>query len=156
MRESQRLHPWPPGNRREIDDVAGRLRAALAPEALVALLEEGRRTAPWGAVAQALETLAPPAGLHAGDAPPGAARRHAGPLTAREREVAALVAAGLTNRRIAARLAVSERTVDAHVARVLAKLGAASRAQIAGRLRRTPPPDRAKRSGPVGSPVGTP
>jgi hypothetical protein len=51
-----------------------------------------------------------------------------------------LVAAGLTNRRIAARLGVSERTVDTRVARVLAKLGAASRAQVAGRLGGAGPP----------------
>jgi predicted ATPase/DNA-binding CsgD family transcriptional regulator len=53
------------------------------------------------------------------------------PLTRREREIAELIARGLTNRQIAARLFVSERTVDTHVGRVLAKLGCASRAQVA-------------------------
>ena len=53
------------------------------------------------------------------------------PLTRREREIAELIAPGLTNRQIAARLFVSERTVDTHVGRVLAKLGCASRAQVA-------------------------
>jgi predicted ATPase/DNA-binding CsgD family transcriptional regulator len=52
-------------------------------------------------------------------------------LTAREREVAALVAQGLTNRNIAGRLVVSKRTVDAHVEHILAKLGFASRVQVA-------------------------
>jgi len=52
-------------------------------------------------------------------------------LTAREREVAALVAQGLTNRDIAGRLVVSKRTVDAHVEHILAKLGFASRVQVA-------------------------
>jgi non-specific serine/threonine protein kinase len=52
-------------------------------------------------------------------------------LTPREREVAGLVAQGLTNRSIAARLVVSKRTVDAHVEHILAKLGFNSRVQVA-------------------------
>ena len=52
-------------------------------------------------------------------------------LTAREREVAALVADGLTNRDIAARLVVSKRTVDAHLEHILGKLGYGSRVQVA-------------------------
>jgi non-specific serine/threonine protein kinase len=52
-------------------------------------------------------------------------------LTAREREVAALVAAGLTNKDIAARLVVSKRTVDAHLEHILGKLGYGSRVQVA-------------------------
>jgi DNA-binding CsgD family transcriptional regulator/tetratricopeptide (TPR) repeat protein len=52
-------------------------------------------------------------------------------LTAREREVAALVADGLSNRAIAERLVVSERTVESHVQSVLTKLAFHSRAQIA-------------------------
>ena len=50
-------------------------------------------------------------------------------LTARERQVLDLVAAGLSNRAIAARLHRSERTVENHVAAVLAKLGATSRGE---------------------------
>ncbi len=52
-------------------------------------------------------------------------------LTAREREVAALIARGQTNRAIAARLVISERTADTHVQHILNKLGLDSRAQIA-------------------------
>ncbi|MFC7618383.1 LuxR C-terminal-related transcriptional regulator [Actinokineospora soli] len=52
-------------------------------------------------------------------------------LTAREREVLALLAAGAQNRAIAERLVLSERTVESHVGSVLAKLGVANRAQAA-------------------------
>jgi DNA-binding CsgD family transcriptional regulator len=55
----------------------------------------------------------------------------AGPLTPREREVAALVAQGLTNRQIAARLCLSERTAQNHVQHILTKLGLSNRSQIA-------------------------
>jgi DNA-binding NarL/FixJ family response regulator len=50
-------------------------------------------------------------------------------------EVLDLVAAGLTNAEIAARLHLSPRTVETHVASLLAKLGAADRGQL--RARRT-------------------
>ena len=52
-------------------------------------------------------------------------------LTGREREVAVLVARGLTNREIARTLFLSERTVENHVQHILTKLGFGSRAQIA-------------------------
>ena len=52
-------------------------------------------------------------------------------LTPRERQVAALIAEGLTNRDIAARLVIAERTADGHVENILNKLGFRGRAQIA-------------------------
>jgi DNA-binding CsgD family transcriptional regulator/sugar lactone lactonase YvrE len=52
-------------------------------------------------------------------------------LTRREREVANLVAEGLTNREIAARLFISERTAESHVEQIRGKLGFHSRTQIA-------------------------
>jgi DNA-binding NarL/FixJ family response regulator len=60
-----------------------------------------------------------------------AARESLRALTDREREVATEVAQGSSNADIAARLYMSEATVKAHVSRVLAKLGAANRVQIA-------------------------
>lgn len=63
----------------------------------------------------------------------GRAARAADPLTSREREIAGLVAAGLTNRQIAERLFLSARTVETHVGNILAKLGLANRTQIATR-----------------------
>ncbi len=56
------------------------------------------------------------------------------PLTQREREVALLAAQGLTSRAIGERLYVASRTVDNHLARIYAKLGVASRAELAGVL----------------------
>jgi serine/threonine-protein kinase PknK len=52
-------------------------------------------------------------------------------LTRREREIAELVAEGLTNREIAARLVMAQRTAEGHVARTLSKLGFTSREQLA-------------------------
>lgn len=52
------------------------------------------------------------------------------PITAREREIAMLVAAGLPNREIAARLSVSVRTIDGHLYRMFAKLGIERRDQL--------------------------
>ncbi|WP_037869386.1 helix-turn-helix domain-containing protein, partial [Streptomyces sp. SPB074] len=69
---------------------------------------------------------------------PGPRRRRAGrgaaALTRREREVAGLVAEGLSNREIAERLVISKRTADAHVEHILAKLGVASRAEVGAAL----------------------
>ncbi len=63
----------------------------------------------------------------------------AGPLTAREFEVARLVASGATNREIAAALTVSPKTVSAHIEHILTKLGAGRRAEIAAWVTRVAP-----------------
>jgi DNA-binding NarL/FixJ family response regulator len=52
-------------------------------------------------------------------------------LSARERQVAELVAAGATNRAIAEQLYLSEKTVETHLSRIFRKLGVTSRAQVA-------------------------
>jgi DNA-binding CsgD family transcriptional regulator len=64
--------------------------------------------------------------LGLGDEPSGPAA-----LTPREREVAALLAEGLTNTQLAQRLYISPRTAAVHVSNILSKLGMSSRAEIA-------------------------
>jgi DNA-binding NarL/FixJ family response regulator len=54
-----------------------------------------------------------------------------GPLTAREREIAGLVAAGRTNREVAEQLVLSAKTVEAHLRNIYAKLGIRSRVELA-------------------------
>lgn len=61
------------------------------------------------------------------------------PLTAREREIANLVAAGLTNRQIADRLTVSVRTVEGHLYRACIKLDVTDREALAELMRGEPP-----------------
>ncbi len=90
-------------------EIAGAVRAAAA-----GLIVLDRSLTPWAAA---------PAGAEDGAFAPGDA------LTAREREVLALMARGLPNKQIAARLAISLHTVKFHVASVLAKMGAASRTE---------------------------
>jgi predicted ATPase/DNA-binding CsgD family transcriptional regulator len=56
-------------------------------------------------------------------------------LSRREREIAELVAEGLSNREIASHLVISKRTVDAHLDHIFSKLGLSSRVQLATWLR---------------------
>ncbi len=60
-------------------------------------------------------------------------------LTAREREIAQLIAAGRSNRAIAEELVVSERTVESHIASIFDKLDVGSRAEVADHVRRGAP-----------------
>jgi DNA-binding NarL/FixJ family response regulator len=57
------------------------------------------------------------------------------PLTAREAQVARLVASGATNREIAQALFLSPKTVERHVSNALRKLGARNRAELAAHVR---------------------
>lgn len=97
-------------------------RSALGERAFEAAHWEGRALGFEGAVAYALGEQPQAATPHA---------RTTTNLTKRERQVADLVARGLTNKAIAAKLVISQRTAQGHVEHILAKLGFASRAQIA-------------------------
>lgn len=90
-------------------------------------------------IAQALAVLAEERLSDAGQAALAVLRRRLlGPappdLTPRQREVARLVARGLTNREIAMLLGLKEGTAKLHVAAVLGRLGVARREEVAARL----------------------
>ena len=63
--------------------------------------------------------------------PPAPAVSDGAPLTARELQVARLIAGGRSNKDIAAELVISQRTAENHVEHILTKLGFTSRAQVA-------------------------
>lgn len=85
-------------------------------------------------------------------APAGAGTDESG-LTSREQQIAALVASGLSNREIAAKLVISKRTVDAHVEHIFGKLGISSRVQLTMLLRELLPRAREAPDDHVGEPV---
>jgi predicted ATPase/DNA-binding CsgD family transcriptional regulator len=101
----------------------------LGPQAFAAAWAEGRRTPIEAMIDHALGRAPLP--------PLTASARGAngdsgvGPLTRREWEVARLITQGLSNREVGKALAISERTVDAHVQHILNKLGFNSRTQVA-------------------------
>jgi non-specific serine/threonine protein kinase len=113
-------------------------REALGNDGYDTAFREGGRLPTNAAVALALADEAAPAAPAVPAQPPGAGDG----LTPRQRQVAGLVARGLTNREIAEKLVISKRTVDAHVEHILAKFGFTSRSQIPGVL-----------SGPLHAPV---
>jgi non-specific serine/threonine protein kinase len=98
----------------------GRLRRA--DPAVERAWSEGRRMLPADAVGYASAWPTPSTPVHA--------VRHEG-LSAREAEVAALIARGHTSREIAEKLVISEKTADTHADHIRTKLGLRSRAEIA-------------------------
>jgi non-specific serine/threonine protein kinase len=104
-----------------------RARDALGGAAFEAAFAWGGRLDEARAVAFALGDEGPAAA--AGPADPGAGRPLS--LTSRQRQVAELVADGLSNKEIAARLTLSRRTAESHVENILRKLGLTSRTQVA-------------------------
>ena len=107
----------------------------LATELLTDLEDESTLGAAFRA---GIDLLAPPAPE---PTVARAAKAAHGGLTQRERETAALIAQGKSNRAIAKALGIGERTVEGYVASALTKLGFNSRAQIAAWISEQPPPD---------------
>ena len=103
----------------------GRLVAALGETRFNTIWASGRELPLREAVDLALATVAPV------EPPADHVRVVPGGLTRREREVAALVADGLSNREIAEKLVISERTAEGHVERIRDKLGVRSRTHVA-------------------------
>ncbi|WP_460062406.1 LuxR C-terminal-related transcriptional regulator [Streptomyces sp. YKOK-I1] len=118
--------PYPPlaaGHAQCEEDVVQALgRTAYERAVAVGAMADG----PLQAIAVALDDDA--AGAAPAPPPPSS---EASRLTPREREVAALVAEGMSNRQIGTALKRSPRTVDGHIENILSKLGFGSRAQIA-------------------------
>jgi DNA-binding CsgD family transcriptional regulator len=163
-------HPWARATVRRCrallrpgpDDATAGLRAGAADferlglrfdaaRCLLALGRIQRRAKQWGAARDSLgsaeaafERLGSPGWAELARAEHGriAGRRPSagGELTATERRVVELAAGGLANKQIASALVVTVHTVEVHLARAYAKLGVRSRAQLASRLARSPPP----------------
>jgi non-specific serine/threonine protein kinase len=109
---------YPAGTVAEIDAIRARATERLGQQEFNSEWETGLRLSP-AAIAELI------------DPKPRPRLRGAGPLTARQREVADLVAEGLTNAQIAARLHLSERTVENHVFNAISALGLHNRVQLA-------------------------
>jgi non-specific serine/threonine protein kinase len=110
-----------PAMQATIDDMAAKTAAELGSSSTLAR-EAGRAVGRGDSIAAALG-LAPVPG-------PSCVQQEL-PLTRREQEVTELIAGGLTNRQIAERLFIAQRTVDTHVGHILAKLGCSNRSQAA-------------------------
>jgi non-specific serine/threonine protein kinase len=98
------------------------VRQALGPERAERAVDAGRALPSTGVLALARRVVRPSAGRDDQPAPWP---------TPREREVAALIAAGRTNREIGRTLGITEKTAEVHVRNMMGKLGARSRAEIA-------------------------
>ena len=110
-----------------------KIRAALEAGATGYLLKDADASEIAGAIRAAVagEMSIDPAAAKALTAALRAPRSAVDELTSREREVIVLIADGATNRQIANRLGVTERTARTHVSNILTKLGLASRTQAA-------------------------
>lgn len=124
LREISRV-PIPPADRAAHDRAVAAVRARLGAKVFEAEWKTGHALSLTDAVAMAQSILAEEEAL------PVAGLGEVDVLSRREREVAVLVAQGLSNRQIAAALFVTERTAETHVQSILNKLGVSNRAQIA-------------------------
>ena len=121
LRASSRMPIWP-AERFELERQTQQLGARLPAPIGRRLQQEGQALSIDQAIAYALADDA----ATSTHTPSPLAR-----LSAREREIATLIAQGATNRAIAETLVISERTVERHVANIFAKLDVGSRTRIA-------------------------
>ena len=122
--------PLPPSARVDVDHDVAATERVVGKEAFAAAWAQGRSMT----LEQAVEwTMALPDGpvSYRSVKTRDRAVDGAAPLAPREQEVAVLISEGLSNRDIAARLSISERTAETHVQHILDKLGCNSRVRIA-------------------------
>ncbi len=123
------------------DLLAGRALAVSDPGAAVVRLERAAEAAAAGGAHgirnAAVRELRRLGRRHGRGGPRAAGQQGLTRLSGREREVAVLVAEGCTNREIADRLYLSEKTVESHLSRAFSKLDVRSRAALAGLVART-------------------
>ncbi|WP_238412233.1 response regulator transcription factor [Saccharothrix deserti] len=105
------------------EQIAARATGEIGAEAFRTAFEEGKALGLEDVIAYALEEKAAKPATESRDTGPG--------LTRRQLEIAHLVAEGMSNKEIAARLVIALRTAETHVENVLTKLGFTSRTQIA-------------------------
>lgn len=123
-------HPFP-AVQAAIDAIEAKTSAELGPAA--ALPREAGKAAGRGDCIASAIGLAP-------EPMPSRPQQGRLSLTRREHEVTELIAVGLTNRQIAERLFIAQRTVDTHVGHILAKLGCSNRSQAAVLIEGQRPP----------------
>lgn len=122
---SRHLGPHLAGNHRMLrwhEEYVQQAQAALGSRAYEAAAERGRQLTHDQLIDLALEKAAP--------SPKASGEAADLPLTPREREICGLVATGMTNKEIAAKLVISPRTADTHVEHILTKLNFTSRTQV--------------------------
>jgi DNA-binding NarL/FixJ family response regulator len=110
--------PLPTTDRQEYEALLQRIQSQLSPEALAKEQAIGRTLTPVEATEYALQLDRGRSGSR-------------DVLTRREREIAALVARGFTNRQIAEKLLLARRTVSTHLEHIFSKLGVQARAEVA-------------------------
>ncbi|HET8629301.1 MAG TPA: tetratricopeptide repeat protein [Thermomicrobiales bacterium] len=113
-----------PADQAGYDEQVAAVRARIGAAALAAARARGRALTLDQAISRGMAIYVPPGAA-------GLDRPAAGPLSRRERDVAALVARGLSNREIAATLFITEGTANLHVKHILTKLGLDRRTQVA-------------------------